>query len=99
MARTIAAQDYLPHVFLVRGRRLLFSHGIYALTGFTAVILIIFDGVTDRLIPLYAIGAFLAFTLSQAGMVQHWIKHKDEQTPQASRCSSTASARSPPEPP
>jgi hypothetical protein len=50
----------------------LFSHGIYALTGFTAVILILFDGVTDRLIPLYAIGAFLAFTLSQAGMVVHW---------------------------
>ena len=54
------------------GRRLLFSHGIYALTGFTAVILILFGGVTDRLIPLYAIGAFLAFTLSQAGMVVHW---------------------------
>lgn len=74
MARAIALQDYLPHVFILRGRRLLFSHGIYALTGFTAVILIIFNGVTDRLIPLYAIGAFLAFTLSQAGMVQHWIK-------------------------
>ena len=67
-------KDYLPHVFLLRGRRLLFSHGIYALTGFTALILILFDGVTDRLIPLYAIGAFLAFTLSQAGMVKHWMK-------------------------
>ncbi|MDE1161106.1 MAG: APC family permease [Acidobacteriaceae bacterium] len=77
MARAIAARDYLPHVFLLRGRRLLFSHGIYALTGLTALILIIFDGVTDRLIPLYAIGAFLAFTLSQAGMVRHWIKEKD----------------------
>ncbi len=77
MARAIAGQDYLPHVFLLRGRRLLFSHGIYALTGFTAVILIIFDGVTDRLIPLYAIGAFLAFTLSQAGMVKHWHKTLD----------------------
>jgi amino acid transporter len=77
MARAIAFKDYLPHVFLLRGRRLLFSHGIYALTGFTAVILIIFDGVTDRLIPLYAIGAFLAFTLSQAGMVRHWHKTLD----------------------
>ena len=77
MARAIAVQDYLPHVFILRGRRLLFSHGIYALTGFTAVILIIFHGVTDRLIPLYAIGAFLAFTLSQAGMVKHWIKTPD----------------------
>ncbi len=72
LARTIAMRDYLPHVFILRGRRLLFSHGIYALTGFTAVILILFDGVTDKLIPLYAIGAFLAFTLSQAGMVVHW---------------------------
>ncbi len=77
MARAIAGQDYLPHVFLLRGRRLLFSHGIYALTTLTAVILIIFDGVTDRLIPLYAIGAFLAFTLSQAGMVRHWHKTLD----------------------
>lgn len=78
MARAIAMKDYLPHVFLLRGRRLLFSHGIYALTGFTALILILFDGVTDRLIPLYAIGAFLAFTLSQAGMVKHWLDAKDE---------------------
>lgn len=77
MARAIAGQDYLPHVFLLKGRRLLFSHGIYALTGFTALILIIFNGVTDRLIPLYAIGAFMAFTLSQAGMVKHWHKTMD----------------------
>jgi hypothetical protein len=56
----------------LRGRRLLFSHGIYALTTFTAIILFLFDGVTDKLIPLYAIGAFIAFTLSQAGMVVHW---------------------------
>jgi hypothetical protein len=77
MARAIALKDYLPHVFILKGRRLLFSHGIYALTGFTALILIIFNGVTDRLIPLYAIGAFLAFTLSQAGMVKHWSKTPD----------------------
>jgi amino acid transporter len=74
LARAISMHDYLPHVFTLRGRRLLYSHGVYALTGFTAVILILFGGVTDRLIPLYAIGAFLAFTLSQAGMVVHWLK-------------------------
>ncbi|MBB5328693.1 APC family permease [Tunturiibacter gelidoferens] len=74
LTRAIALHDYLPHVFILRGRRLLYSHGIYALTGFTALILILFGGVTDRLIPLYAIGAFLAFTLSQAGMVVHWKK-------------------------
>jgi amino acid transporter len=72
LTRAIALQDYLPHVFKIRGRRLLYSHGIYALVGFTAVLLIGFGGVTDRLIPLFAIGAFLAFTLSQAGMVVHW---------------------------
>ena len=77
LARAIAMHDYLPHVFILRGRRLLYSHGIYALTGFTAVILILFGGVTDRLIPLYAIGAFLAFTLSQAGMVVHWKKGEE----------------------
>jgi amino acid transporter len=74
LTRAIAMHDYLPHVFTLRGRRLLYSHGIYALTGFTAIILILSRGVTDWLIPLYAIGAFLAFTLSQAGMVVHWLK-------------------------
>ena len=72
LTRAIAQRDYLPHVFKIRGRRLLYSHGIYALVGFTAFLLIVFGGVTDRLIPLFAIGAFLAFTLSQAGMVMHW---------------------------
>ncbi len=72
LTRAIAIRNYLPHVFLIRGRRLLYSHGIYALVGFTALLLIVFGGVTDRLIPLFAIGAFLAFTLSQAGMVMHW---------------------------
>ena len=78
LTRAIAMHDFLPHVFILRGRRLLFSHGVYALTGFTAVILFAFKGVTDRLIPLYAIGAFLAFTLSQAGMVQHWRKQEGD---------------------
>ncbi len=74
LTRAIAGNNYLPHVFLLRGRRLLYSWGIYVLVALTALLLIIFDGVTDRLIPLYAIGAFLAFTLSQAGMVVHWWK-------------------------
>jgi amino acid transporter len=72
LTRAIAIDDYMPHVFLLRGRRLLYSWGIYVLVALTAVLLIVFRGVTDRLIPLYAIGAFLAFTLSQAGMVMHW---------------------------
>jgi amino acid transporter len=72
LTRAIANNKYLPGVFIIRGRRLLYSHGIYALATFTSLLLIAFGGVTDRLIPLYAIGAFLAFTLSQAGMVVHW---------------------------
>lgn len=74
LTRAIAQNNYLPHVFLIRGRRLLYSWGIYVLVALTALLLIIFGGVTDRLIPLYAIGAFMAFTLSQAGMVMHWMR-------------------------
>jgi len=76
LTRAIAQRDFLPHVFIIRGRRLLYSHGIVALVGFTALLLIGFGGVTDRLIPLFAIGAFLAFTLSQAGMVVHWYRQR-----------------------
>lgn len=72
LCQIIAGDGYLPHSLSARGRRLVFSHGIYVLAGLTAILLIVFGGVTDRLIPLYAVGAFLAFTLSQAGMVMHW---------------------------
>jgi len=72
LARVIAQNGYLPHAFVMRGRRLIFAQGVYALALLTGVLLIIFRGVTNSLIPLYAIGAFLAFTLSQAGMVMHW---------------------------
>jgi amino acid transporter len=72
LTRAIALDDYMPHIFLIRGRRLLYSWGIYVLVALTALLLILFGGVTDRLIPLFAIGAFMAFTLSQAGMVMHW---------------------------
>jgi len=72
LARAIAGNGFLPHAFVLRGRRLVFQQGVYALAILTGALLIIFGGVTDRLIPLYAVGAFLAFTLSQAGMVVHW---------------------------
>jgi hypothetical protein len=83
LTRAIALHDYLPHVFLIRGRRLLYSGGVYALVGFTALLLIVFGGITDRLIPLFAIGAFLAFTLSQAGMVVHWKRQGGQGSPTA----------------
>ena len=72
LTRAIALDSYMPHIFLLRGRRLLYSWGIYVLVALTALLLIVFGGVTDRLIPLFAVGAFMAFTLSQAGMVVHW---------------------------
>jgi amino acid transporter len=80
LTRAIANNDYMPHVFLLRGRRLLYSWGIYILVALTALLLIVSRGVTDWLIPLYAIGAFMAFTLSQAGMVVHWWKQDKTKT-------------------
>jgi amino acid transporter len=72
LCRAIAQDNYLPHSFATRGRRLVYSQGILVLAVLAGLLLILFRGVTDRLIPLFAIGAFLAFTLSQAGMVGHW---------------------------
>jgi amino acid transporter len=74
LCRIIAHDNFLPHSFTARGRRLVFSEGIYVLAFLAAILLILFGGVTDRLIPLFAVGAFLAFTLSQTGMVFHWIR-------------------------
>jgi amino acid transporter len=76
LCRAVAQNGYLPHSFVTRGRRLVYSYGIYVLVFSAGSLLVIFDGVTDRLIPLFAIGAFLAFTLSQAGMVVHWKRRK-----------------------
>ncbi len=72
LCRAVAEDGYLPHGFASRGRRLVYSQGIWVLAVLCAGLLILFGGVTDRLIPLFAVGAFLAFTLSQAGMVAHW---------------------------
>src|ERR1700738_721028 len=74
LCRSISQNNYLPHGFGQRGRRLVYTQGIVVLAVASAILLVLFDGVTDRLIPLYAVGAFLAFTLSQAGMVRHWYK-------------------------
>jgi amino acid transporter len=74
LCRAVALDGYLPHLFAYRGRRLVYNTGILVLTFLSAILLIAFDGVTDKLIPLFAVGAFLAFTLSQAGMVAHWLK-------------------------
>ncbi|HEX4380554.1 MAG TPA: APC family permease [Candidatus Acidoferrum sp.] len=76
LCRSISLDNYLPHVFAFRGRRLVYAYGIIILALLAAAILVLFGGITDRLIPLYAIGAFIAFTLSQFGMVVHWRKKR-----------------------
>jgi amino acid transporter len=76
LCRAISQNNYLPHAFGYRGRRLVYTYGIVVLAALTCFLLILFRGVTDRLIPLYAVGAFLAFTLSQFGMVMHWLKNR-----------------------
>ena len=77
LCRLLALHRYLPGAFADRGRRLVFTHGIVLLAVLAAMLLIAFEGVTDRLIPLFAVGALLAFTLSQAGMVAHWRRSRD----------------------
>ena len=72
LCRAIAQNNYLPHAFGYRGRRLVYTYGIVVLAVLSGGLLVLFGGITDRLIPLYAVGAFLAFTLSQSGMVMHW---------------------------
>jgi amino acid transporter len=72
VCRFVAEDGYLPVSFANRGRRLVYTEGIVVLAVITAALLIAFGGITDRLIPLFAVGAFLAFTMSQAGMVAHW---------------------------
>ena len=72
VCRFVAEDGFLPIAFANRGRRLVYSEGICVLALMTGALLIGFGGITDHLIPLFAVGAFLAFTMSQAGMVAHW---------------------------
>jgi len=77
LASIVARDAYLPRQFTNQGDRLAFSNGIVALSVFAAVLLIVFKGDTHALIPLYMIGVFISFTLSQAGMVLHWRRLKE----------------------
>ncbi len=72
LCRILAEDGFLPRSFSTVGRRLVYSNGIAVLGALSALLLVVFGGITDRLIPLFAVGAFSAFTLSQAGMVVHW---------------------------
>jgi amino acid transporter len=74
LCRMVAADGFLPKPFAIAGRRLVFSVGIAYLAVTAGLLLVVFGGITEHLIPLFAIGAFLTFTLSQAGMVSHWLR-------------------------
>jgi hypothetical protein len=77
LASILARDGFLPRQFSFRGDRLNFSHGIGALAILASALLVIFAADTNRLIPLYALGVFLSFTLSQSGMVVHWWKLRE----------------------
>jgi amino acid transporter len=72
LASLLAHDDYVPHAFALRGDRLVFSKGIWALSIAAAALLVAVRGNTNTLIPLFAIGVFIGFTLAQTGMVVHW---------------------------
>ena len=76
LCRLVAQDGFLPRSFAVADRRLVFSVGIFVLTITAGGLLALFGGITDRLIPLFAIGAFLTFSISQIGMVAHWRKQE-----------------------
>ncbi|HEX6493442.1 MAG TPA: APC family permease [Candidatus Dormibacteraeota bacterium] len=73
----MARDDYAPHLFKRLGDRLAFSNGIIVLGALASILLIVFRGQTDSLIPLYTIGVFVAFTMSQAGMVARWLRLRE----------------------
>jgi Amino acid permease len=78
LASLLGRDGYLPHQLAHRGDRLVFSNGIVLLAGVAAVLIVAFDAQVARLIQLYILGVFLSFTLSQAGMVRHWQRRREE---------------------
>jgi amino acid transporter len=77
LSSLLARDRFMPRQFSNRGDRLVFSNGIVILAIFSSILVAAFGGDTSRLIPLYAVGVFLSFTLSQLGMVRHWLKERD----------------------
>ncbi|MEI2399783.1 MULTISPECIES: APC family permease [Paenibacillus] len=78
LAVNLAKDKFIPRMFTVRGDRLGYSNGILSLGILSIILIIAFEGRTEHLIPLYAVGVFIPFTLSQTGMMVKWIRHKPE---------------------
>ena len=72
----LARDRYAPRQFTTLGDRLVFSNGVVILAALAALLFAVFRGETHALIPLYAVGVFISFTLSQSGMIRHWLTHK-----------------------
>ena len=77
LASIVSRDGFLPRQFMNQGDRLAFSNGIIALSAFAGVLIVAFRGITESLLPLYMIGVFISFTLSQTGMVLHWRKTRE----------------------
>jgi amino acid transporter len=77
LASLLSRDRFLPRQFTSRGDRLVFSNGILVLGLFAAVLIILFDAREQAMLPLYAIGVFISFTLSQGGMVVHWLRTRE----------------------
>src|SRR5204863_8420994 len=73
LSSLLARDRFVPRQFANQGDRLVFSNGIIILSGFAILLIVVFGGDTHALLPLYAIGVFISFTLSQSGMVRHWL--------------------------
>jgi amino acid transporter len=78
LSSIVARDGYLPRQLAARGDRLVFSNGIVVLAVMASALIIAFGGITNALIPLYAVGVFTSFTLSQSGMVRHHLRVRDE---------------------
>jgi amino acid transporter len=72
LASLLATDNFLPHLFFLRAQRQVHRYGVVVLAVFAAILLVVSEGNTQALIPVFAIGVFVGFTLSQAGMVRHW---------------------------
>ncbi len=78
LASLLARDDYLPHLFTIRGDRQVFSNGIWVLAMMSGVLIMAVNGDTNALIPMFAIGVFIGFTLAQTGLVVHWRRERSQ---------------------
>ena len=76
LASLLARDNHLPHIFALRADRQVYRHGVSVLAGAALVLLIVSDGNTQKLVPVFAIGVFIGFTISQVGMVRHWLEER-----------------------